>query len=95
MITCAFSITETGIDQNDLITLVSAPFSGGEKLRKFKYEKVYIFTYTLSIFCGQVIGVCFALIYYTNVRGGGGHNKRFASFFLYMETLEKTQKNHK
>lgn len=84
MITCAFSITETGIDQNDLITLVSEPFSGGEKLRKVKYmDKVYIFTYIfLSIFCGQVIGVCFALIYYKNVRGGGGHNKRFAAFLF-------------
>ena len=72
MITCAFSITETGIEQNDLITLVPTPFSGGEKLSKVKYmDKVYIFTYTLSIFCGQVIGVSFALIYYKNVRGGG------------------------
>lgn len=38
MITSTFSIIETGIDQNDLSTLASTPFSE-EKVSKVKFAK--------------------------------------------------------
>ena len=62
MITFRFSIIETGIDQNDLSTLASTPFSE-EKVSKVKFAKgLYFHIQFYYDFFSQVIPVEFVLL---------------------------------